>query len=70
MSHPFPSYTDNMLGIHDYVNKPSSLNLFEILTTYRLELYKLAREFEDVFVLDIDNALEKEGKNPQGLLKG
>ena len=50
------------LGIHEYRSLIKSLSLVELIRTYELRLYQLAKEHKQVYVLDNNQALELTGK--------
>ena len=49
-------------GIHEYRSLTKNLCLVELLRTYELRLYQLAKEHNQVYVLDNNLALEHTGK--------
>jgi len=51
-------------GLHEYRSMPDGGSLIEFWHTFHLKLYKLAREFSEVYVLDADQALANTGKRP------
>jgi FkbH-like protein len=53
------------LGIHEYRSIKNGLSLAELLRVYELRLYETARSRPGVYVVDVDRALERTGKNGQ-----
>lgn len=49
-------------GVHDYRSIKDGYGLVEVVRAYELAVYGLAREFADVFVLDVNMAMERGGK--------
>ncbi len=49
-------------GIHDYRSMKEGFGLVELIRAYEQAIYRLAREFDEVFVLDVNLALERTGK--------
>jgi FkbH-like protein len=49
------------VGIHGYLAYQESLSHMELIKTYELELYKLAKKMEGVYILDANQILAKNG---------
>lgn len=49
-------------GIHEYHSLTKSLSLVELIRAYELRLYQLAKGHSQVYVLDINLAMEQTGK--------
>lgn len=49
-------------GVHEYRSLVKNLSLIELIRAYELRLYQLAKEHNQVFVLDNNLALEQSGK--------
>jgi FkbH-like protein len=50
-------------GINDYRSLKAGYGLAELMRAYEQSIYGLAREFPNAFVLDVNLALERTGKN-------
>jgi FkbH-like protein len=54
-----------VFGIHEYRSIKDAYSLAELIRVYELKIYELARQFPNVFILDINHALEGLGKQRQ-----
>jgi FkbH-like protein len=59
-----PGYHISALGFHDYRINSKNITVFEFLTNYKLALYDLAKQHSELYILDVDLALERLGKIP------
>jgi len=61
-----PIYHTPGMGFHDYRSGTDGWSVYEMLMDYKMKLYSLTHEFNGVYILDIDLALERQGKLPTG----
>ena len=57
-----PGYHTPAMGVFEYRSGADGWSVYEMLNHYKMSAYALSRRFSDVFVLDVDLALERLGK--------